>query len=57
MPTCNKIRSPSKITGFNHFEIALLSLDKVFLYRFSMRQRANYINFKEMTAIFLVIAR
>lgn len=57
IPTCNKICSPSGVTGFSHSEAALLSLDKAFSYRFSTRQRAKHINFKEMTAILQAIAR
>ncbi len=57
MPTCNKIHSPSKVTGFSYSETVLLFLDKAFSYRFSTRQKAKYINFKEMTAILQAIAR
>lgn len=56
MPTCNKIYSPSKVTGFSHSEAALLFLNKVFSYHFSTRQWAKHINFKEMTTILQAIA-
>ena len=57
MPTCNKICTPSGITGFSSSEAALLSLDNVLSYRFSMRQWAKRINFKEMTAVLQALDR
>ena len=57
IPICNNICSPSGVTGFSYSEAALLSFDKAFSYRFSTRQRAKRINFKEMTAILQAIAR
>ena len=57
MPTCNKICTPIGVTGFSSSEAALLSLDKAFSYRFSTRQRAKRINFKEMTAVLQALVR
>ena len=57
MPTCNKICTPSGVTGFSSSEAALLSLDQPFSYRFSTRQRAKRINFKEMTAVLQALVR
>ena len=57
IPPCNKICTPSGVTGFSSSEAALLSLDKAFSYRFSTRQRAKRINFKEITAVLQVLAR
>ena len=57
MLICKKICSPSGVAGFSHCEAALLSLDKAFSYRFSTRQRAKRINFKEMRAILQAITR
>ena len=57
IPPCNKICTPSGVTGFSSSEAALLSLDKAFSYRFSMRQRAKRINFKEITAVLQALAR
>lgn len=57
IPTCNNICSPSGVIGFSHSEATLLSLEKAFSYRLSMRQRAKRINFKEMTAILQAMAR
>ena len=57
IPICNKIYSPSGVTGFCYSEAALLSLDKAFSYCFSTRQRAKYINFKKMTAILQAITK
>ena len=57
IPTCNKICTLSGVTGFSSSVAALLSLDKAFSYRFSTRQRAKRINFKEMTAVLQALAR
>ena len=57
IPTCNKICTLSGVTGFSSSVAALLSLDKAFSYRFSTRQRAKRINFKEITAVLQALAR
>ena len=57
IPTCNKICTSSKAIGFNSSEAALLLLEKVFSYRFSIYQWAKRINFKEITAVFQVLTR
>ena len=57
MSICNKIYFPGGVTSFSYSEAALLSLDKAFSYCFSTRQRANHINFKEMTVILQAITR
>lgn len=57
MLTCNKIYFPNRVTSFWYFEAVLLSLNKVFSYCFSIRQRAKHINFNEIIAIFQAIAR
>lgn len=57
MPICNKICSPSGVTGFSYGKAALLSLDKAFSYRFSTRQWVKCINIKEMTAILQAMSR
>ena len=54
---CNKICFSSKVKGFSSFEAALLLLDKAFSYRFSTRQQAKHINFKEMTSVLQALAR
>ena len=56
IPNCNKICTPSGVTGFSSSEAALLLLDKAFSYCFSTRQRAKRINFKEMTALLQELA-
>lgn len=52
IPTCNKIYSPSGVTGFRYSEAAWLSRDKAFSYHFSTCQQAKYINFKRWRQFF-----
>lgn len=57
MPIYKKIYSSNGVIGFSQSKAVLLLLDKAFSYCFSTRQRAKLINFKEIIAIFQVIAR